>query len=122
MGNPAFNSCLHIYSAFSDVQGTVQGASPLGPHRVISMNVVKVPGITAWTLHKHSPRVLHESSIVSVKAYNKTYVELAVTNKRVRKGYALVLALFNLFLNAVTHIAIADHKLQGKGWVGCIFT
>ena len=55
---------------------------------------------------------MHNESTAAVRAYGKTSDEFAVTSG-VRQGCVLAPTLFNLFFDAVIHMAIDDHLEEG---------
>ena len=59
-------------------------------------------------------RAMHDESTAAVRAYGKTSDEFAVTSG-VRQGCVLAPTLFNLFFDAVIHMAIDDHLEEGRG-------
>ena len=57
---------------------------------------------------------MHDESTAAVRAYGKTSDEFAVTSG-VHQGCVLAPTLFNLFFDAVIHMAIDDHLEEGRG-------
>ena len=61
-------------------------------------------------------RSFHDNSTAAVRAYGKVSEEFEVTSG-VRQGCVLAPTLFNMYFDAVIHMALEEHRSQGRGVV-----